>query len=306
MKHLISLSQWSAEDIRQCLDLATEMIAAPGTFAAEMSNRTLAMLFQKTSTRTRASFAAAMHQLGGSFVELDWAKSSFVLGSIDDETRCLSRYADLIMARLKLHEDIVHMANASTVPVINGCCNKYHPCQVLADLLTIQQRFERLEGLRLTYVGTFNNMANSLLLGCIPMGMEVTLVTPGQRPDAVDEEALRKAEASGRLRQTLDVRDGVRGADVVYTDTWVDMDLFNDPDYQAEKNRLLKEFGPYQINQETLAEAPRAIVMHCLAAHRGYEITGDVLEGPQSVVFDQAENRLHAQKAIMLMCLGAV
>jgi len=302
MKHLLSFKNWSAEDLLSTIELASALKAEPHEYHSCMKYKTLAMIFQKTSTRTRASFAAAMHQLGGSIVELDWQKSNFTMSSVADETRCLDRYVDIIMARLLRYQDIDEMARVSQVPVMNGCCNRYHPCQILADLLTIRERFQRFEGVVLAYVGALNNVANSLLDGCTKLGMEVILVTPDQPETTIDPDILENARQSGRYRLTSDVKAGVQKAAVVYTDTWVDMEVFNDPSFEREKEQRIRLFQPYQLNMELLRQS-RALIMHCLPAHRGYEITTEALESERSIVFDQAENRLHAQKAAILRCL---
>ena len=302
MKHLLSFKNWSAEDLLSCIELASNLKADPHEYHSCMKYKTLAMIFQKTSTRTRTSFAAGMHQLGGSIVELDWQKSNFTMSSVADETRCLDRYVDIIMARLIRHQDIVEMARVSRVPVMNGCCNRYHPCQILADLLTVREKFHRFEGVVLAYIGALNNVANSLLDGCIKLGMQVVFVTPDQPEASIDADILEKARQSGRFHLTSDVRAGIEGAAIVYTDTWVDMDVFNEPSFQREKERRIGLFRPYQLNMDLLRQS-RALIMHCLPAHRGYEITTEVLESGQSIVFDQAENRLHAQKAAILRCL---
>jgi ornithine carbamoyltransferase len=302
MKHLLSFKNWSAEDLLSTIELASALKAEPHEYHSCMKYKTLAMIFQKTSTRTRTSFAAAMHQLGGSIVELDWQKSNFTISSVADETRCLDRYVDIIMARLLRHQDIEEMARVSQVPVMNGCCNRYHPCQILADLLTIREKFQQFEGVALAYLGALNNVANSLLDGCIKLGMEVIVVTPDQPETTIDPDILENAQKSGRYHLTSDRKAGVQKAAVVYTDTWVDMEVFNDPSYQREKEQRIRLFEPYQLNMELLRQS-RALIMHCLPAHRGYEITTEALESERSIVFDQAENRLHAQKAAILRCL---
>jgi ornithine carbamoyltransferase len=302
VKHLVSLGNWTAQDLLACIDLAAELKARPERYHREMLNKTLAMIFQKTSTRTRASFAAAMHQLGGSIVELDWVKSHFTMGSVADETRCLDRYVDLITARLLRHDDVEEMARVSRVPVLNGCCNRHHPCQILADLLTIREKCRRLDGVVLAYLGALNNVANSLLDGCTKVGIHVTLVTPDQPEPAIDPDTLDAARRSGRFRLTSDVSEGVDGADIVYTDTWIDMEMFNNPSHQREKDRRIRRFRPYQLNLDLVRETG-ALIMHCLPAHHGFEITAEALESDRAIVFDQAENRLHAQKAAILRCL---
>jgi ornithine carbamoyltransferase len=299
MTDLISLGNWSTDDLLVCLDLASAIKAHPADYAERMRGKALAMLFQKTSTRTRVSFAAGMAQLGGTVIPLDWEVSNFTIGGLSDEVRCLDRYVDVIMARMKEHEDLLEIAEASRVPVINGCCNKYHPCQVLADLLTIREKAGRLRDVHLVYVGVFNNVCNTLLQGCLKLDMNVTMVTPEVNRDALDEQVLAWARRSGRYQETLDLQAAVAEADFLYTDTWVDMEHYLNPKFESEKNLRMAKLLPYQVNRKLLEKTP-ALVMHCLAAHRGYEIMGDVLDGERSIAFDQAENRLHAQKAVLL------
>ena len=302
MKHLLSFHGWSAQDLLACVELAAAVKAEPREYRSSMERKTLAMIFQKTSTRTRASFAAAMHQLGGSIVEIDWQKSNFTMASVADETRCLDRYVDIIMARLLRYDDIAEMASVSRVPVLNGCCNRYHPCQILADLLTIREKFQGFQGVVLAYLGALNNVANTLLDGCIKLGMEVVLVTPDQPETTIDPVILENARRSGRYHLTTDVKAGVARASIVYTDTWVDMDIFNDPAFQYVKEQRIQRFQPYQLSMD-LMRSSQGLIMHCLPAHRGFEITNEAIESDRSIVFDQAENRLHAQKAIILQCL---
>ncbi len=303
MKHFLSFHGWSAQDLLSCVELAATIKAKPREYRSCMERKTLAMIFQKTSTRTRASFAAAMHQLGGSMVEIDWHKSNFTMASVADETRCLDRYVDIIMARLFRYDDIEEMASVSRVPVLNGCCNQYHPCQILADLLTIREKFQGFESVVLAYLGALNNVANTLLDACIKLGMEVVLVTPDQPETTIDPVILENARRSGRYHLMSDVRAGIARATIVYTDTWVDMDIFNDPAFQYLKEQRIRRFQPYQLSMELMGSSP-ALIMHCLPAHRGYEITNEAIESDRSIVFDQAENRLHAQKAILIQCMG--
>ncbi len=305
MKHLLSFHNWSAHDLLSSIELATAIKLRPHDYRSAMERKTLAMIFQKTSTRTRASFAAAMHQLGGSIVEIDWQKSNFTMASVADETRCLDRYVDLVMARLLRYEDIEEMARVSRVPILNGCCNRYHPCQILADLLTIRERFHHFEGVELAYLGALNNIANTLLDGCIKVGMKITLVSPDQPEIALDPLIVENARRSGRFRHTTDIAEGVARASVIYTDTWVDLDIFNDPAFQYVKQQRIERFQPYRLTMDHLART-NAVVMHCLPAHRGYEITNEVIESDRSIVFDQAENRLHAQKAVLIRCLEPI
>ena len=270
-----------------------------------LRGRSLAMIFEKASTRTRVSFEVGMTQLGGHALFLSPNDLQIGRGeTIADTARVLSRYIDGIMYRAFRHENMRELAENSSVPVINGLDDREHPCQIIADLFTILEKKGRLKGRRLAYVGDGNNVCNSLLLGCAIVGAHMTVASPpGHEPDAkLLAEARRIGKETGSTVDVVaDPAAGVRGADVVYTDVWVSMG--------QEKEREEREalFRPYQVNGKLLALAkPDALVMHCLPAHRGLEIADDVIDGPQSIVFDQAENRLHAQKAILARFLAGV
>jgi len=261
------------------------------------------MIFQKPSLRTRISFEMGMLQLGGQALYL--SPNEIQLGvreSVPDVARVLSRYVDGIMARVFAHRHIEELAAHATVPVINGLSDYSHPCQALADLFTIHERRGELAGLKLAYVGDGNNVAHSLLFAATKVGMDIALATPrGYEPDAgVVEKARRFAAGSGsRVTLTDDPTAAVQGADIIYTDVWTSMGQ------EAERERRLAVFPPYQVNAALIAQAkPDVLVMHCLPAHRGEEITDEVIDGPHSIVFDQAENRLHAQKAILALLMG--
>ena len=265
-----------------------------------MQGNTLVMIFQKTSTRTRVSFEAGMTEMGGHAINLDWMATNFTLSKVRFETRYLGRNAAIIMARLKDNRDLMEMEKASTVPVINGCCNLYHPCQALADVLTIaEDRPEGVEGARLTYIGVYNNVVNSLVSIAAPLGVHLTLVCPIREPASVDEESRQKLLKRGLLTETLDAEAAVGEADYVYTDTWLDMELYNDPAYASEKEKRSGIMMPYQINRSLLGDS-RAKIMHDMPIHPGYEIAEDMVEHERSIIYDQAEHRLDAQKAIML------
>jgi ornithine carbamoyltransferase len=270
-----------------------------------LRGRSLAMIFEKASTRTRVSFEVGMTQLGGHALFLSPNDLQIGRGeTIADTARVLSRYVDGIMYRAYRHENVRELARESTVPVINGLDDREHPCQIIGDLFTIQEHKGKLKGRKLVYVGDGNNVCNSLLLGCAIVGMHmVAACPPGHEPNAeILDEARRIAKETGSsIGVVPDPAAAVRGADVVYTDVWVSMGQEKE---REERERL---FRPYQVNPKLLVAAkPDAVVMHCLPAHRGLEITDDVLDGPQSIVFDQAENRLHAQKAILARFLAGV
>ncbi len=297
-RHLLSLSDLTANELKEIILLAHTVKMGPEKFRDILARKTLIMLFQKTSTRTRLSFEAGMTRLGGHAIFLDWAKSNYTLGSLQDETKCLARYGEIIMARVYRHADLETMAAVSQVPLINALSEKFHPCQALADLLTIKEHKGKLEGLKLAYIGDGNNVCHSLLLGCTKAGMQIAVAGP--KAYWPDEKIVNEARQYGKVTITEDPKEAVKGADVVYTDTWISMGQEED-----EKKRL-KKFKDFQVNLKLLADNKDAIIMHCLPAHRGYEISDDALDSGQSVVFDQAENRMHAQNALMLFLLGKV
>ncbi len=292
---LLDLS-WDKKQIIRVIDLASAVKKQPEKYCKALEGKTLAMLFQKTSTRTRVSFEAGMTQLGGHAIFLDWRATNFTLGSLADEVKCLERYCDIIMARVFKHQDIEAIADASEKPVINGLCDLWHPCQILGDLLSIKEKKGKLDGLRLAFVGDGNNVCNSLIVAGSKVGMQVSVAAPAAYKPY--KEAVAVGESLGKYSWNENPAEAVQGADVVYTDTWVSMGS------EAEEKQRLAVFPPYQVNERLMQEAKRdAIFMHCLPAHRGKEVSDAVLDGKQSIVFDQAENRLHIQKAIMLVLL---
>jgi ornithine carbamoyltransferase len=297
--HLVTLKDWSAEDVVDAVERGLELKRNPGAQATAMAGKSLAMLFQKTSTRTRCAGEIGMTQLGGHAMYMDWRSTNFGLADLGDEIRVLSRYADLLVVRLMENADVVRAAQVSEAPLMNGCCNRYHPMQALADLMSIQEACGQLAGTRLTYVGVMNNVCNSLIAAGIKVGMHVTAVTPEINPVAEDQELYAAAEQAGLLERSDDLRTALERCDVVYTDTWIDMEFFSDPAYADERERRTRLFKPYQLNHGLL-EGLDLRIMHCLPAHRGYEIEGELLDDPRSIIFAQAENRLHGQKALFL------
>ena len=268
-----------------------------------LKGKTLGLLFQKPSTRTRVSFEAGMHQLGGHALVLPMADIQLSRGeSVADTARVLSRYLDGIVIRTYDHSTVEEWAREATMPVINGLTDLSHPCQALSDLLTIKEKKGKLKGIKITYVGDGNNVANSLIEAAAKMGMMITLACPsGYQPDqhVVDLARVEAASTGSVIELGHDPYVAVKEADVVYADVWISMGR------EREQARRLRVLAPYQVNSRLVAKAkPDAIVMHCLPAHRGEEITAEVLDGPQSVVIDQAENRLHMQKAILTQLLG--
>ena len=268
-----------------------------------LKGKTLGMIFTKSSTRTRVSFEVGMYQLGG--YSLFLSSNDIQLGrgeSIFDTANVLSRYIDGIMIRTFKQSDVEDLAKYGTIPVINGLTDEMHPCQILADLLTVYEHKGKLEGLKLAYIGDGNNVAHSLLHGCAKTGMDIAIASPkGYECDSrYVDEAKEAAKSSGsKVVLTQDPVEAIANADVVYADTWISMGQ------EDQKKEKLNIFMPYQINSQLFAKAKEdAIFLHCLPAYRGYEVTDDVIDGAQSVIFDEAENRLHAQKAVMATLIG--
>lgn len=304
-RDFISLHDFSKEDLSFILDVAKDLKAEQkaGRPHPILQGKTLGMVFTKSSTRTRVSFEVGMYQLGGHALFLSGRDIQLGRGEpISDTARVLSRMVDGVMIRTFSHQEVLELAEFSTIPIINGLTDLLHPCQVLADLMTIQEHKGQLEGLKLAYVGDGNNMAHSLMFGGAKMGLHVVIASPqGYKPDPlIVAKAQADARNNGGLVEVVDdPSEAVKGADVLYTDVWASMGQ------EAEANERMKAFKGYQINSDSLKRANQsAIVLHCLPAHRGEEITEDVIEGAQSVVFDEAENRLHAQKAIMALVMA--
>jgi ornithine carbamoyltransferase len=304
-EHLISIHDLTLDEVHEIFDLARVLKERlrRGEPHRRLEGKTLAMIFEKPSTRTRVSFEVGMVQLGGHALVLSVGDTQLGRGeTIHDTAKVLSRYVDGIMARTFAHETVLELARHGSVPVINGLTDLLHPCQVLTDLFTISERFPRLDELVMAYVGDGNNMANSYLYGAAKVGAELRIATPeGYRPDAAVQKAAEAdaRESGGRVAVMTDPAAAVEGAHVVCTDTWASMGQ------EAEHDMRKQAFAPYQLNAALLARArPDAIVLHCLPAHRGEEITDEVMNGPQSAVFDEAENRLHVQKAILTLLMG--
>src|SRR5919201_1107648 len=294
------VADWGRDELVEVLDLADELkrLHQAGEEHHLLPGRTLGMIFQKPSTRTRVSFEVGMYQLGG--LALYLSASDLQLGrgeTIKDTAHVLSRYLDAIMIRTYDQADVEELAEHASIPVINGLTDSSHPCQALADAMTIRERFGRLEGVRVVYLGDGNNVCASLMVACAKLGAEFVAATPPDyRPDERVVEIAR--EAGGSVALTDDPRQAVRGADVLYTDVWTSMGQ------DEERERRLRDLAGYGIDEELVRLAGEdAIVLHCLPAHYGEEITEDVLYGPQSAVWDQAENRLHAQKALLALVM---
>ncbi|HVP26099.1 MAG TPA: ornithine carbamoyltransferase [Candidatus Bathyarchaeia archaeon] len=301
--HLINFKELSNQEFIEIIDKGIEIKQNPEKYRTTLESKSTALIFQKTSTRTRVSFEVAMTQLGGHALFIDWRTTNFALADIADETRYLSRNVDCIMARLMKNSDLQKMAEASRVPVINGCDEKYHPSQAIADLMIMKEKKGKLKGIKLVYIGIHNNVCNSLIEGCTKTGVKLTTVTPLFNEPTRDNELLEAAKKTGLWETTLDAKASVKDADFVYTDTWVDMEFFTDPKFAAEKEKRLKQMMPYQINKDLLKNS-NAYIMHDMPIHRGYEITADAIENPKSIIYEQAENRLYSAKTILLKLLG--
>ena len=301
--HLINFKELSGKDLEAMVDLGIEVKANPKKYLKTFEGKSTALIFQKTSTRTRISFEVAMTQLGGHALYIDWRTTNFTLADISDELQYLSRNVDCVMARLLYDTDLLKMAKASRVPVINGCDEMYHPSQDLADLITVKEKRGKLKGAKLVYIGVHNNVTNSLIEGCTKTGIKLTTVTPIFNEAARDEQLLSEAKKTKLWETTLDVKKAVKDADFVYTDTWIDMEFFTDPKFEAEKEKRIKLMMPYQINAE-LIKGSDPYIMHDMPIHRGYEIDTDVITSPKSVIYEQAENRLYSAKSIFLKLMS--
>lgn len=305
MKHLIDLNDITLEEIEGLFTLAERLKKdrQEGTVHHLLKGKTLGMIFSKSSTRTRVSFEVGMYQLGGYPMFL--SSSDIQLGrgeTIHDTALVLSRYIDGIMIRTFNHSDVTDLAKYGTIPIINGLTDLMHPCQILADLFSVYERKGKLAGLKLAYVGDGNNVANSLLHGCSKTGMDIYVATPKGYGcnEAIIEQARHAASKSGsKVILIEDPYEAVKDADVVYTDTWVSMGQ------EAEKAMRIKIFSPYQVNSKLFSTAKSdAVFLHCLPAYRGLEVTEEIIDGPNSIVFEEAENRLHIQKAVMATLMG--
>lgn len=305
MQHFLAISDLSSQELNQLVDLAIDLKREwrSGGNDPILESKVLAMVFQKPSLRTRVSFDMAMRHLGGDALYL--SPNEIGLGkreAISDVSRVLSGYVDAIMARVFSHDHILELAEHASVPVINGLSDFNHPCQALADVLTIKERFGSFDGLHVAFIGDGNNVAVSLLHSCALLGMDFVIATPEgyQLPrQAVEIAKDLSSNAPISIEELQDPEEAARGAHVIYTDTWVSMGQ------EEETKHRLEVFPPFQVNQKLLGVADNgAIVMHCLPAHRGEEITNDVADGPQSAIFPQAENRMHAQKAVLVELLS--
>jgi len=305
LKHLISIHDVTSDEIKQIFKLAQTLKRQlkEGLQHHLLSGKTLGMIFSKSSTRTRVSFEVGIYQLGGYPLFLNLSDIQLGRGeTISDTARVLSRYLNAIMIRTYNHSDVEELAKHSSIPVINGLTDLAHPCQALTDLFTVYENRHSLKGLKLAYIGDGNNVANSLLQACSKLGMNISVATPqgyGCNKNII-EIAKQDAQSSGsKIILTNNPEEAIHNADVVYTDTWVSMGQ------EDEKQKRIDIFRKYQVNAELFSKAnEHAMFLHCLPAYRGYEVTEDVIDGPNSFVLEEAENRMHIQKAIMVMLMG--
>lgn len=302
-RHLLSLKELDKATLFSIIQKGIEVKQNPRDFHRACENKGLLMLFQKTSTRTNLSFQSGINQMGGYAVTMDWDSSNFSLSPIQYEARYASRNCDVIMARLKKHSDLLELAKYSNVPIINGCCDKYHPCQALADLMTIYEVNGTYSGVTLTYVGVHNNVANSLIEGCVILGIKLLLVTPIVNEASWNEELMRKAYQSGYIENLKCISEAVKRTDFIYTDTWVDMEYFQENDYQDEKARRIELMMPFQINKMNLGKFS-PYIMHDMPIHPGFEIEEELIESQNSIIYQQAENRMHIQKSLLMHLCG--
>ncbi|PIU41789.1 MAG: ornithine carbamoyltransferase [Candidatus Omnitrophica bacterium CG07_land_8_20_14_0_80_42_15] len=296
-KDLISINDLSSQDVSGILSLATKVKKSPELYKDELRGKSLALIFQKPSSRTRVSFEVGMAQLGGHAIYLDETHIKF--GSreaVKDIAATLSRYVNCIVARTFLNKDIEELAEHSTIPVINGLSDMFHPCQGLSDIFTITEKFKDPKKIKVVYIGDGNNVLHSLMHGVAKIGLDLTVASPkGYEPK---KNIVNEAEKSVKITVLNDPLKAAEGADVIYTDVWVSMGQ------ESERAKRLNAFKMFQIDSRLMSYAkPKCLVMHCLPAHRGEEITDSVIDSPNSIVFDQAENRLHVQKAILMLLL---
>lgn len=311
MRHFISLKEQSATDIRALVDLAAKIKAkrAAGELTNYLANKTLVMLFQKTSTRTRLSFETAMTELGGHAIFLDAKTTQFALTDFNDEIQAVMRFGHALVFRAMQVADVELAASHNRIPVIDACSEKYHPAQALADLLTMSEKAGGIDKVKkVAWLGIENNVSNTLMLACTKVGIEFAIAAPEADKTSVDPELNKQAEATGLVKRVTTAAEAVQGADFVHTDTWMNMEFFENgavkSSFKDEYERRLGKFAPFQLSAELInTHAPHAKIMHCMPCHVGYEISRDAIDHTNSVIFDQAENRLHMQKAMLVWAL---
>lgn len=313
MRHLTSLKEQSREDILEILNLARKVKAKrnAGELTNYLTNKTLIMLFEKTSTRTRLSFEAGMTELGGHAIYLDAKTTQLSIGTdFKDEIKAIMRYGHVLMYRALKYENVKIAVKLNQIPVIDALSEKYHPCQALGDMLTMIEHSKGVESIKkVVWLGIENNVSNTLMLACTKLGIQFVIAAPDVNQPSVDTELNAMAEATGLVKRTLNLQEALKDADYVHTDTWMDMEFFKNgkvlPEFEEQYKKRIETFMPYQLNAKLIdTRAPNAKIMHCMACHIGYEITRDAVDHPNSIIFDQAENRMHAQKAIIMWLLG--
>lgn len=312
MKHLTTLKDYSKQEIEEIIKLAQEIKADPEKYQEALKNKTLIMLFQKTSTRTRLSFEAGMTQLGGHAIFLDMKTTQFALTDFKDEIKAVMRYGDILMFRAKKFADVELASSLNQIPVMDACSEKYHPCQALGDILTMAEKAGGIDKIKkVVWLGIENNVSNTLKLACAKLGIDIYLVTPKVHEISIDKELNKMAEETGRIHETLDLDEAMKDADFAHTDTWLDMEFFSaedgqvKPEFKEKYKKRVEVFKPYQLNAALVDKYDsKAKIMHCMPCHIGYEITRDAIDHKNSIIFDQAENRLHIQKAIMIYLLN--
>ena len=301
----------SKEDILEMLDMAIKLKVKrnAGELTNLLSNQTLVMLFQKTSTRTRLSFEAGMTELGGHGIFLDSRTSQLSLTDFGDEIQAIMRFGQVLMFRSLKADDVIKAASYNRIPVIDACSEKYHPAQALSDLLTMAEKSGGIANVKkITWLGVENNVSNTLMLACAKLGIKVAIAAAEANVQSIDPELNAMAEATGNVMRTTDLAEALKDTDYVHTDTWMDMEFFENgkvkPSFQAEYDRRKSMFMPFQLNANLInTYAPNAKIMHCMPCHIGYEISRDAVDHPNAVIFDQAENRMHMQKAMILWLL---
>lgn len=312
MKHLISLKEQSREDILEMLNLAREikLKRRNNELTNYFPNKTLLMLFQKNSTRTRLSFEAAMTELGGHAIFIESRNTQFGLTDFSDEIQAVMRFGHILLFRALKAGDVEKAASFNKIPIIDGCSDRYHPAQALGDILTMAEYSNGVNNIKkVVWLGIENNVSNTLVLACAKLGINIVIVAPEIDSNSIDEELNSMAGETGLVSRTLDLENALRGADYIHTDTWLNMEFFSGgnvkPEYQEEYQKRKSILAPYQLSAPLINKyAPSAKIMHCMPCHIGYEISRDALNHPNSIIFDQAENRLHMQKAIIVWLLN--
>jgi len=298
-KKIISIKELSRDEIISIVKTALEIKSNPQAYTNVLAGKTLLLLFQKTSTRTRVAFELGMKKLGGDVMVMDWSRSNFSISPVRYEAAYVSRMVDCILARVVKNRDMVELAEASSVPVINGCCNMFHPTQILGDLLTIYEIKGNFDT-SITYTGVQNNVANSLFYACSKLGIKLTFVTPLK--DEAPEDFEEMAENTPGFSFTLNLKEAVSKVEFVYTDTWINMELFYDKKYQPEKLARIEKMLPYQVNRK-LVEGRDFYIMHDMPVHPGMEIDDYSILCERSIIFQQAENRMYSAQALLLHLL---